>query len=257
MPSGFVNDTAAVPAMREVREVFSSRKCLTILALAAFMAGFFGPFGTYSALATVERYAYWAVIVGLTAPVGYLAIVSVERLLPGPAAKVWRLPVCTALAGIPICAIVLGIARAFGLSPTSVDAATIYGQCTLVILCLSCLFSIVEGTGAQTALPRESGLIKRLPGAKRGTLIRISAQDHYVEVVTDKGTTLLPMRFRDAMAETAPVTGAQVHRSHWIALHAVTGSKRIRGRPGFVMSDGSLVPIGRTFVPHLRDRGIL
>jgi len=92
--------------------------------------------------------------------------------------------------------------------------------------------------------------------ARRGRLIRLAAQDHYVEVVTARGRTLVAMRFRDAMAEAAPEPGLQVHRSHWVALNAVAGRCRDGERSGILLSDESVVPIGRTFRSAVRQMGL-
>ena len=64
-------------------------------------------------------------------------------------------------------------------------------------------------------------LLSRLTLGQEATTVEcITAQDHYVNVQTDAGSELCLIRFRDAIAETYPVEGIQIHRSHWIAWHA-------------------------------------
>ena len=45
----------------------------------------------------------------------------------------------------------------------------------------------------------------------------LSMQDHFVRVTTDRGSAMVLIRFSDAVRELAGHSGAQVHRSHWVA----------------------------------------
>ena len=98
-------------------------------------------------------------------------------------------------------------------------------------------------------------LLERLPRPLRGPLWRISVADHYVEVTTDKGSSLVLMRLSDAIKEVAPTAGLQVHRSHWVALDAVRRGTRQNGRPALELVDGSVVPVSRTYLVAVRAAG--
>ena len=101
---------------------------------------------------------------------------------------------------------------------------------------------------AATATPMAepgSGLLRHLPAAARGALIRVEAQDHYLNVVTDAGSALVLMRFGDAVAELSEVAGARVHRSHWVARAGVRGLLRKEGRQFLLTHDGAEVPVSR------------
>ena len=65
-----------------------------------------------------------------------------------------------------------------------------------------------------------------MPLPQRGGLLALSVEDHYVDIVTDKGKTLVLMRLADAMKETGSVAGLQIHRSHWVARGAVIKAHR-------------------------------
>ena len=103
----------------------------------------------------------------------------------------------------------------------------------------------------------EPALLDRLPRQQRGRLIHIAVSDHYVDVTTDKGTTLVLMRLSDAMRETAPVAGMQVHRSHWVALDAVRHGIRQGGKPVLELENGILVPVSRSFIEAVKAAGLL
>ena len=92
---------------------------------------------------------------------------------------------------------------------------------------------------------------------RRGALIRMSVHDHYVEVVTTGGRSLVLMRLRDAIGETAPAPGLRVHRSHWVAFGGVTGCRRADGRALLKTRDGFAVPISRSYMKAARDAGLV
>jgi DNA-binding LytR/AlgR family response regulator len=107
------------------------------------------------------------------------------------------------------------------------------------------------------AMPDSPALVARLPLHKRGRLVSVSVQDHYVDVTTTKGRDVLLMRFGDAMAETQPVPGLQVHRSHWVALDQITAVRRKGDAAVLTLQHGPDIPVSRAFVPRLRDAGLL
>ncbi len=52
---------------------------------------------------------------------------------------------------------------------------------------------------------RPPAILSRLPVDRRGPLVALSAEDHYVRVTTAAGETLVLMRLGDAMREAADV----------------------------------------------------
>lgn len=95
-----------------------------------------------------------------------------------------------------------------------------------------------------------SALVRRLPPHLRGRVIALEMEDHYVRVHTDQGSTLVLMRLSDAIAETAPGCGRQVHRSWWVADEAMRHFERA-GRAGRIhLSNGLKAPVSQRY---LRD----
>ncbi|MCS0503551.1 LytTR family DNA-binding domain-containing protein [Ancylobacter mangrovi] len=96
----------------------------------------------------------------------------------------------------------------------------------------------------------ESRLVQRLAPGLRGRLICLEMEDHYVRVHTERGSALLLLRLSDAMAETAPTAGRQVHRSWWVADDAVDSFVRT-GRTGTLrLSNGLSTPVSQR---HLKS----
>ena len=102
-------------------------------------------------------------------------------------------------------------------------------------------------------------LLRRLPPDLGTDLVRVSACDHYVQVQTRAGATLILLRLADALDELAGVPGMQIHRSHWVAHGAMAAVVVEQRRPLLVLDDGQRLPISRSRLSHVRgalaDRG--
>ena len=107
------------------------------------------------------------------------------------------------------------------------------------------------GWAGYTILARP--LLERLPVGVRGPLLHLRMQDHYVEVHTDRGSELVLLRFSDALKELGGTEGMQVHRSHWIARHALKKITRRGSRTFAHLSNGSEVPVSRSYAKSLRE----
>lgn len=95
-------------------------------------------------------------------------------------------------------------------------------------------------------------ILDRLPKDMRGPLSHMSMADHYVEVHTDKGRSLILMRLSDAIAETEGVDGLQIHRSHWVAHAAISAIGRVDNRLVVQLATGQSLPVSRTYLAAVR-----
>lgn len=107
---------------------------------------------------------------------------------------------------------------------------------------------------SSAAAPRILSRIKPGLGAR---LTRLTMQDHYVEVFTTKGSQLVLMRFADALEEVEPTPGWRIHRSHWVAEAAMADIRRSDGKTFVVLTDGAELPVSRTYLPDLKEAGVL
>lgn len=96
--------------------------------------------------------------------------------------------------------------------------------------------------------PAASPLIARLPLAIRGRIICLEMEDHYVRVHTDHGSALVLMRLSDAMTESHPLRGQQVHRSWWVNGDAVEGFERVRRGGALLLSNGLRAPVSQRYL---------
>jgi len=252
----FVNNTHIAHFRRDLLAPFASRRSVALLVTLAGLAGLVGPFGTFDAYPTALRFLYWGMVASFTAAVGHAFASGLERVL-----RQRHLPIAVELAAIaalsalPITLVVALVSLVFGFNPFHHDLPLLYLQCAAVMGGIVTVFHLAEPP-VSSAQPENAvgmpALLRRLPPARRGRLLRLSAQDHYVEVVTDLGEDLIALRFRDAIAEAAPEPGIQCHRSHWVAVHAIAGRARQEGRSGLKLTNGAFVPIGRTYSPAVK-----
>lgn len=113
---------------------------------------------------------------------------------------------------------------------------------------------IAEAEAApQAVLPR---VVARLEPPLQGRLLSLTGRDHYVDVRTCAGTGSILMRFSDAMAEVAPIEGARIHRSHWVAWDAIEGVEK-DGNKLFLRVAGQRLPVSRSYREALVARGLL
>ena len=117
----------------------------------------------------------------------------------------------------------------------------------------------VEPTAAAAAASQNRSLppiLERVPLPQRGKLLALTVEDHYVDIVTDRGKTLVLMRLADAIREASGVDGLQIHRSHWVARDAVVRSHRAGGRLSLELSNGLTLPVSRGFLPQVKAAGL-
>ncbi len=99
----------------------------------------------------------------------------------------------------------------------------------------------------------EAVLLAKLPLDKRGEIVALSAERHYVRVITDKGEDLVLMRFADAVALCEMLGGQQVHRSHWVRRTAIRDVQRREGGGELHLVTGHTLPVSRSYSGALRD----
>lgn len=235
---------------------------LGVWALVTLVTGLAGPFGTHAALDIAGRFAYWGAIVGLSvaggtflpgfdgrAPwssliswTGFIAVLSLLIwAINGQLFDSWRPVSMLGYLLVIVGLIVVAVHGLIWLINFARPAAAALPQ-------------TAPQTSAQT--DPQTRFLRRLPLADRGPLVRIEAQDHYLNVVTDKGGSLILLRLSDAVRELSGTPGLLVHRSHWVALQGVVAHRRENGRDLLIMSDGVKVPVSRSNRAAARDAGL-
>jgi hypothetical protein len=269
MPENFANRGPLHSALREMQSIITNPRLLAVFGIIVLVFTVTGPFGTLEAMGFAQRLGYWF---GAQATSWTIAIFSItvadklfgERISSEPL----RVLATGAVAGVPVSLAALLSSYDLwmdGRWPGTGEVARVFFTSIPLTIGFSALSWLVLGgreaaaTATSAAAPpvqetEVPSILTRLPAEKRGPLIRLSAADHYVEIVTANGTGLALMRLVDAIAETAPVDGVQVHRSHWVALSAVSRLQTSEGKSRLILNDGVVLPVSRALAAGLRTR---
>jgi hypothetical protein len=236
------------------------------LAATGLVLAIVGPFGTDATLSLAGRLAYWLPLVALTYAVGALTDLVLTRLLGDrPLTEVVKVAGTAVLVTATV--IVLN-AVFFGRWP---DGATGLAE-TGTILAVAAIATAGLGLARRHASPENPAsdekpgenavqsrpmILDRLPLERRGDLMSLSVEDHYVQVRTTRGSVMVLLRLSDAIREALPVAGLQVHRSHWVATAHVVSVRRDGDRAVLTLSDGTEIPASRSHLSALRAAGLL
>lgn len=255
-----MNGTQSQTALREMRAHFSNSATLFALAAVAAVLTIVGPFGTADRMALLPRAAYWLVIVATTYAAGFGTDTLLRPRLPHRVAMVVN-PLATGL--IVTATVVVVNVIALGQSPGAEDwlitTVTIYAIAVIVSAAVQAVISSLRQAepGAEAEDTPPPALLDRLTLEKRGPLVALSVEDHYVRVRTTQGEEMILMRLSDAIRETAPEAGLRVHRSHWVATGQVKAARRAGDRAILTMAHGGDIPVSRSHMQALKAAGLL
>jgi DNA-binding LytR/AlgR family response regulator len=234
----------------------------TLVALTAVTAVLvlIGPFGTLDSLGVAGRAGYWAAVVFATYASGAAIEITLSPRLQARATAL-RVGVIAAATALAVTAVVLLLnVVLLGTLPDVTGAAgtllTIAAIAAIASAALQIAGAAPPGTGAQ-APDEPPPLLDRLPLDKRGPLVALSVEDHYVRIRTTRGEDMVLMRLTDAIREAAPTPGLRVHRSHWVAIAGVANARRDGDRAILKMIAGGDIPASRSHIPALRQAGLL
>ena len=224
--------------------------------LATVLCTIAGPFGTHAVLDVVPRFFYWAGIVALSV-LGAAFCIRMGGMLPRRrravlwAGYVITLSGATHLVNSALFDTWQGAGQfLYLLGIVGVTVIVVHGAITLAK-------SVFAPADDAVPVDMQAVFLRRIPLEKRAPLIRMEAQDHYLNVVTHAGSALVLMRMQDAVDALAGVEGLQVHRSHWVAQAAVAAHRRDKGRDFLILSNGDEIPVSRSYRPFVQEAGLI
>ncbi|QBY01198.1 LytTR family transcriptional regulator [Rhodophyticola sp. CCM32] len=229
---------------------------------ASVLATLLGPFGTYSAMSLLDRGIYWGGLIGVSILFAGGIKAMVQQVFPAKSFAV-------DLLSSGIMAVVLGMLiwayNHFVYGVPSESLPSIFAH--MIVVLMICLTLVLirmyleqesEDSAADNAsdAAEEVAFLRRLPPELGRDLMHISADGHYLEVVTSQGEDRLLLRFSDAMDELDGYDGVRIHRSHWVALNAISGVEQKGRRTFIILSQGIRLPVSQGYQDALIDRGI-
>ena len=255
-----MNDGRAQLALRDWRRHMGDRRVWVGLVAAGGIVGLAGPFGTFAAMGTGARLLYWGAVAAGAYALGPAAHVAAARLprRDWPAAA--RIAVAGLGTGAAVTALLIPLnGLALGVWPAGAGALLAFaGRVTAAALLAQTASHLAFDAGPPSGAegPAAPAILARLQPGRRGRLLSLSAEDHYVRVRTARGESLVLMRLADAVAEAAPEPGLRVHRSHWVATAAVAATRRAGDGAVLTLTTGEEIPVSRANLPALRAAGL-
>ena len=256
-----ISDVKSSPshiALRETRALFTSPKVWLGLAAATAFLGLSGPFGTIDSLPALSRFGYWGLVAVVTffagAYVSDWAMAWADRRKSSTPTKYFQIAIVTGLAVTLIVTAMNAILLGIDVLRAPLLLALVANTFAISLIVTAAVLAMLHRSEPAKAAAR---ILARLDLEKRGPVISLSVQDHYVDVTTTKGSTLLLMRLSDAMNEVEDIDGLQVHRSHWVAKSHVTAARRVGDKGMLTMTNGRDIPISRTYIKAAKDAGLL
>ena len=256
---------------------------LSVMTVVGVVLALIGPFGSANAPLAV-RLGSWLLFAwvgyAVFSPIGWM-VERLHRSLHLPEIGLW-IAGCL-IATIPLTAIIWAIGfwpRPVPL-PSGEQALQAYFNVLVIGASITVLFHLIErskhapppaaephssplpsgaapyapATMPEPAAAPQPAFLDRLPAHLGSDLIALEMEDHYVRAHTALGSELILLRLRDAVAELDGVEGAQVHRSWWVARHAVEDVTREGRNVRLVLPGGLEAPVARAKVADLRQAG--
>ncbi len=250
-------------AIREWPNSTRIRRHAAAIAATIAVLSWLGPFGTGSRLEPWSLVLYWTAAIAGNWAVAMTLVPFAIRLFMTAGRPAWAGVVAGALAAaLPGTGLVwLLESWSAGAIVSAATLVKLFASVAVVFLVISFLvWHLVELPLRTRDDPRPGEpppFLARLPARLGSELLHLRMQDHYVEASTAKGSELILLRFRDALGEVSGLDGMQVHRSHWVARAAVVRAVRQEGRTTLELVNGTNVPVSRSFLPALKERGWL
>lgn len=238
---------------RELQGVWGQVALWVMLSLAATILG---PFGTYEALTPLPRFGYWSLIVA----VSLILDICVRRYIAAPTLAIHLLR----RAGyVLVISLFVNALNSTIFEEWNGAAWLLSAVWFVLIIALSAELFVAflirttqAGSEPQAQVLDRSGetaLVARLSHDKRGELLRLEAQDHYLKIVTTAGEGLVLLRMSDALNLLDDAVGVHIHRSHWVAHRALDRLERVDGKLLLRLHDGSLLPVSRSKAAKVKE----
>jgi DNA-binding LytR/AlgR family response regulator len=212
-----------------------------------------------------QRIGYWTLLFLAWAVISRVALAALVRMSASRQGGDWTLLGAATVISLPVMLVLVALATASvsNWEPNAADmidmsiGILVLGGAYLVLVERRTVFA--RGSAAdETVMPQDDApaleqpisgrLLERLRGLRMEDILGLGGEDHYVRVYTAGGSSLVLMRFADALEEVAGQDGLRVHRSWWVARGAVTRLVRDGRTARLELTSGMTVPVSQPYL---------
>lgn len=246
----------------DVRAMVFARPRIIAFCVTSLVLSFSGPFGTFTELTLGERLLYWTTIIGVSILMAVIVRVGVARLFAKRSAMQRELLMALLFTlGFTPCIYFWNAAlfqpKSQIFMPFYMMAAIIF-VITIGVIAMRTSLTARRGEAVAVGEIEKPRLALRLPNNAAASILRLTVEDHYVEIHLEDGTRhRILMRLGDAVSEMDMIDGFCTHRSHWITRASIATMERENGRDFARLRDGTRIPVSRKYRPNLVEAGLL
>ena len=257
--------------LRRWGEICTSRNFFLVFVAVVVCSAAIGPFGTYDRLTLVHRFGFWALAHSICWALGILCIVPIRLALERHGLQkflsfVIAVVVANFVVG-PVFVFILKWETANTISFTD-DLQLLLAVVPFVALISYTIIVVIDRESSLPPLESDSRSEKtktlpvwanseqcpiqqRLAVQNRGVLLAMVAQDHYIDVLTDKGHELILMRLSDAAELCSDADSLRVHRSAWISRPGIADVEKSGRSTKIILTNGNVLPVSRSMEQKL------
>jgi len=248
-----VNGTPWAELAHDIRTAVRQLRIWAAIIITSVLVGLTGPFGTFDALPLAVRTFYWIGIIVSTFWPGYAVVVGIAIWAEARGVSPLVATVIGGLvASLPITGWTAGIhALVFGTAfwPEALRLVP-------YVALLTPAAAVLSEALTQRAVPSQPARtdpdwLDNLPDHMGRDLRVLRAEGHYVRATTPLGDAMIRARLQDA-SDAMGAYGLRIHRSWWVAHHAIKDLRSEDGVPVAVLDDGRVLPVGRTYRKAVR-----
>lgn len=256
----FANDTAWQFTHRQLQRLIRSPQFWTGLVAVVVVLAVIGPFTTFENQDFGARLVFWGLMATSCYFVGFVFSVFVGQLaLRAGASEMLSRLIGGAVSGLPVTIVVWVINKfIYGFTMEGrFSFLTLLVSCTVISMAIAMIIYQVSKAHGRTGADenvdaKPIAFLRRMPVEMGRDILCLEAQDHYVNVTTLKGSTLVLIRLSDAIAELEGIEGLRIHRSWWVAKEAIVKTTRENGKLMVKLSNDTLLPVSRTYAGEVR-----
>ncbi len=240
-------------AFQELRSRLTSRSRISIWIGASIACAISDPFGLGLIFGEIGKGFFWFFAIAMAIVFGNISELFVRRTFPGVSIV---LALVLQAIGFTFFYSLLVVSILLGFSPNWAEMGIAFSEIAVNCGMIYLVVTVIKELFIHSTTPAPA-IFNRLPDALGTELLWVSSRDHYVEVCTKLGKEQILMRFSDALNELEGCAGFQVHRSHWVARAAIVGVQRSSAKVELDLSDGTTIPVSRSYHEVVEKEGIL